>query len=259
MRYVSGLRWRILALMLVGTIIIYVDRNVLGVLAPILKTELKFSTEQYSYVVSAFQIVYSFSQPVAGYLTDLIGPRIGYAVAALVWGAACALHAVSTGWASMAGFRGLLGLSEAVAMPTGTKTSTVWFPSSERSIATGWFNSGSSVGAAITPPIVVWISAAYGWQAAFVMTGCLAIVFSALWFSLYRDPQNHPRLSPQEFALIEEGRTAVPTVKPKLSKIFEQKSFIGLIIARFLTEPAWQTFAFWIPLYMVSVRGMDIK
>jgi MFS transporter, ACS family, hexuronate transporter len=258
-RYVSGLRWRILALMLVGTIIIYVDRNVLGVLAPILKTELKFSTEQYSYVVSAFQIVYSFSQPVAGYLTDLIGPRIGYAVAALVWGAACALHAVSTGWASMAGFRGLLGLSEAVAMPTGTKTSTVWFPSSERSIATGWFNSGSSVGAAITPPIVVWISAAYGWQAAFVMTGCLAIVFSALWFSLYRDPQNHPRLSPQEFALIEEGRTAVPTVKPKLSKIFEQKSFIGLIIARFLTEPAWQTFAFWIPLYMVSVRGMDIK
>ena len=98
MRYVKGLRWRILALMLVGTIIVYVDRNVLGVLAPILKKELNFTTEQYSFVVSSFQIVYSFSQPVAGYLTDLIGPRIGYAVAALVWGTACALHAFSTGW-----------------------------------------------------------------------------------------------------------------------------------------------------------------
>ena len=107
--------------------------------------------------------------------------------------------------------------------------------------------------------MVIWLSTAYSWQAAFVMTGALAIVFSALWFSLYRDPQNHPRLSPEEFSLIEEGRAAVATRKPSFGKIFEQKSFIGLIIARFLTEPAWQTFAFWIPLYMVSVRGMDIK
>ena len=129
MRYVKGLRWKMLALMLCGTILIYVDRNVLGVLAPILKKELNFTTEEYSYVVSAFQIVYSFSQPVAGYLTDLIGPRIGYAVAALIWGVAAALHAFSSGWISMAGFRAMLGLCEAVAMPTGTKMSTVWFPS----------------------------------------------------------------------------------------------------------------------------------
>ena len=259
MHYVKGLRWRILALMLVGTIIVYVDRNVLGVLAPILKKELNFTTEQYSFVVSSFQIVYSFSQPVAGYLTDLIGPRIGYAVAALVWGTACALHAFSTGWVSMAGFRAMLGVSEAVAIPTGTKTSTIWFPSAERSIATGWFNSGSSLGAAVTPPLVVWLSTAYGWQSAFIMTGGLAVIFSVLWYSLYRDPQNHPRLSPEEFTLIEEGREKVVAEKPALRKIFTQRGFIGLIIARFLTEPAWQTFAFWIPLYMVSVRDMDIK
>ena len=118
MARIGTLRWKMLALMLLGTVIIYVDRNVLGVLAPILKKELNFTTEQYSYVVSSFQIVYSFSQPVAGYLTDLIGPRIGYAVAALIWGTAAALHAFSTGWVSMAGFRGLLGLSEAVAGQT---------------------------------------------------------------------------------------------------------------------------------------------
>lgn len=259
MQYISRLRWKMLALMLVGTIIIYVDRNVLGVLAPILKDELKFTTEQYSYVVSAFQIVYSFSQPVAGYLTDLVGSRLGYAVAAVVWGSAAALHAASTGWVSMAGFRALLGLSEAVAMPTGTKTSTLWFPAHERSIATGWFNSGSSIGAMITPPLVIWLATTWGWKPAFVITGLLAVVFSVVWFWLYRDPQNHPRLSPAEKEVIFEGRAEVEVAKPSLSKVFSQKKFIGIILARFLTEPAWQTFSFWIPLYMVSVRGMDIK
>lgn len=259
MRYIPKLRWKMLALMLVGTIVIYVDRNVLGVLAPILKQELGFTTEQYSYVVSAFQIVYSFSQPVAGYLTDLIGPRIGYAVAAFVWGTAAALHAVSSGWISMAGFRGLLGLSEAVAMPTGTKTSTLWFPPKERSIATGWFNSGSSIGAMITPPLVIWLSTAYGWKPAFVITGLLGVGLSVLWYWLYRDPANHPGLSPEERDHINEGRVDEPVAKPSLAKVFGQKKFVGIIVARFLTEPAWQTFAFWIPLYMVTVRGMDIK
>ena len=145
MRYVSGLRWRILALMLVGTIIVYVDRNVLGVLAPILKKELNFTTEQYSFVVSSFQIVYSFSQPVAGYLTDLIGPRHRLCRRALWSGARRARCTPSRpdGFRWPASAR-CSALSEAVAIPTGTKTSTIWFPSNERSIATGWFNSGSS-------------------------------------------------------------------------------------------------------------------
>ena len=103
MRPMGRLRWKMLALMLVGTVVIYVDRNVLGVLAPILKKELNFTTEQYSYVVSSFQIVYSFSQPVAGYLTDWIGPRIGYAVAAVIWGVAAALHGLASGWISNGG------------------------------------------------------------------------------------------------------------------------------------------------------------
>jgi ACS family hexuronate transporter-like MFS transporter len=254
----GGLRWKMLALMLAGTIVIYIDRNVLGVLAPILKKELSFTTEQYSYVVSAFQIVYSFSQPVAGYLTDLIGPRLGYAVAAFVWGTAAALHAFASGWMSMAGFRALLGLSEAVAIPTGTKMSTVWFPSQERSIATGWFNSGSSIGSMITPPLVIWLSASYGWRPAFVITGALGVALSIVWYWLYRDPENHPRLSADERKHIDSGRTSEPA-KPSLRKVVSQKKFLGIVIARFLTEPAWQTFAFWIPLYMVSVRGMDIK
>jgi len=257
---IGWVRWRMLALMLCGTIVVYVDRSVLGVLAPILKKELAFTTEQYSYVVSSFQIVYSFAQPVAGYLTDLIGPRIGYAIAALVWGLAAALHGVAGGWVSMAGFRALLGLSEAAAIPTGAKMSTLWFPSRERSIATGWFNSGSSIGAAITPPIVVLIATTWGWRPAFLITGFLGVAVSIAWWLLYRDPDQHPGLGPEERAYIYEGREPPQVApKPSLAPLFNQPKFLGIIIARFLTEPAWQTFQFWIPLYMVSVRGMDIK
>jgi MFS transporter, ACS family, aldohexuronate transporter len=259
MRPMGRLRWKMLALMLCGTVVIYVDRNVLGVLAPILRKDLNFSTEQYSYVVSAFQIVYSFAQPVAGYLTDLIGPRIGYAVAAVIWGAAAAAHGLATGWVSMAGFRAVLGLSEAVAIPTGTKVSTVWFPSQERSIATGWFNSGSSIGSMITPPVVIWLASAYGWRPAFLITGALGVLLGIVWFWLYRDPEAHPGLSPEERAYIYSGREPPAGAKPSVRAIFSHKKFLGIIIARFLTEPAWQTFAFWIPLYMVSARGMDIK
>jgi len=255
------LRWGMLALMFAGTVVVYVDRGVVGALSPILKKEGFFTTEQYSYVVSAFQIVYSFAQPVAGYLTDLIGPRIGYAVAALVWGLAAALQGLSTGWLSMAGFRALLGLSEAAALPTGTKMSTLWFPSRERSIATGWFNSGSSIGAMITPPLVIFIATSYGWRPAFLITGSLGVAVSIAWWVFYRDPDKHPSLSPQERAYIYEGRDA-PTgaaQKPSLKPLFAHWRFLGIVIARFLTEPAWQTFQFWIPLYIVTVRGMDIK
>lgn len=258
-RKIKGLRWRMLALMLLGTVVIYVDRNALGVLAPMLEKELHFTTQQYSFVVSAFQIAYSFAQPVAGFLADLIGPRIGYGVAALVWGIACAMHAFVGGWISMAWFRGLLGMSEAITMPTGTKMSIVWFPPKERSIATGWFNSGSSIGAAITPPAIIWISVTWGWQPAFLIIGLLGITISILWYSLYRNPENHPNLTEEERLYIADGRDSLVMPKPSFKAVVTKRKFLGIVVARFLTEPAWQTFAFWIPLYMVTVRGMDIK
>ncbi len=222
MRPMGRLRWKMLALMLCGTIVIYVDRNVLGVLAPILKKDLDFSTEQYSYVVSAFQLVYSFSQPAAGYLTDLIGPRIGYAVAAVIWGAAAAAHGLATGWLSMAGFRAVLGLSEAVAIPTGTKVSTIWFPSQERSIATGWFNSGSSIGSMVTPPLVIWLASVYGWRPSFLITGTLGVLLGIVWFWLYRDPEAHPDLSADERAYITSGREPPAGAKPSVGAILSK-------------------------------------
>src|SRR4051812_13708368 len=198
-------------------------------------------------------------QPIAGFITDIIGLRLGYFLFALTWGTACALHAFAGSWQSMAGFRALLGIGEAAAIPSGVKMSTNWFPPKERSIATGWFNTGSSVGAMIAPPFVVWLSLTWGWQVAFIVTGSMAVCLSILWLLLYRDPEEHPRLSDEERAYIvgDEPTTALP--KPSMKDVLAKKKFWGIATARFLTEPAWQTFSYWIPLYMISARGMDIK
>ncbi|PWC53513.1 MFS transporter [Azospirillum sp. TSO22-1] len=259
MKKIRGLRWQILALIMLGTVINYIDRNTLGVLAPQLKEQLHFTTEQYSFVVSAFQLCYSLMQPVAGFITDWVGLKFGYAMFALLWGSAAALHAFAGGWQSMAFFRGLLGMSEAAAMPAGVKTSTLWFPAKERSIATGWFNTGSSIGAMITPPLVIWISVTWSWQIAFLITGVLGVMLSVLWMLLYRNPENHPRLTPEEHAYILDGQEHAPAAKPSFKDVLTKKKFWAIAAARFLTEPAWQTFSFWIPLYMVTTRGMDIK
>ena len=131
-------------------------------------------------------------------------------------------------------------------------------PPKERSIATGWANIGSSIGAMVTPPVVVWLSLTWGWQYAFVMTGLAAVIVAILWIVLYRNPENHPLLSEEERAYIAEGQ-AVVLPRVSVRNVLIKREFWGMAAARFLTEPAWQTFSFWIPLYMVQSRGMDIK
>src|SRR3954468_11605282 len=213
MNKVRGLRWYILALVMLGTVVNYIDRNTLGVLAPVLTKELNFTTQQYFYIVAAFQISYSLMQPIAGFITDFIGLRLGYFIFALTWGTACALHAFAGSWQALAVFRGMLGIGEAAAIPSGVKTSTNWFPPKERSIATGWFNTGSSVGAMIAPPFVVWLALTWSWQAAFLITGLLAVGFALLWALLYRNPEHHPRLSEEELTYIvgDQSGAQVPT------------------------------------------------
>src|SRR4051794_31050299 len=259
MAKVKGLRWYILALVAVGTVINYLDRNILGILAPQLKEELHFSTEQYSYIVAAFGFCYAFMQPVAGYLIDFLKLRLGFFIFALAWGLACALHALAGGWQSMAGFRALLGISEAGAIPSAVKTATVWFPPQERSVAAGWVTTGSSIGAMIAPPLVIWLSLTWGWQAAFMVTGGMAVGVAFLWVLLYRDPEHHPRLSGEERAYIIGDQSTEKLPNPSMKDVLAKPKFWGIAAARFLTEPAWQTFSYWIPLYMISARGMDIK
>jgi len=256
---VRHLRWWIVALISVGTILNYLARNSLGVLAPQLKTELHITTQQYSYVVGAFQAAYTIMQPVCGYIVDRIGLQLGFALFAVAWSLANVAHAFAGGWGGLAFFRGLLGLSEAAAIPSGMKAIAEWFPARERSVATGWFNAGTSLGALIAPPIVITVSLLLNWRWAFVVTGAVGLVWALAWYLLYRSPKQHFAITRQEQAMIAADRPAVPATKAKAREILTSSRFWSIAIPRFLAEPAWQTFSFWIPLYLANARGMDLK
>lgn len=259
------MRWWIISLVTLGTILNYLARSSLSVAAPTLKDVLSLSTQQYSYVVGAFQAAYTVMQPVAGYLLDLLGTRLGFAVFAIAWSASNMLHAFAVSWQSLAAFRGLLGLTEAAVIPGGLKVVAEWFPPRERTVATGWFNIGSSLGAMIAPPLVIFCIYAWGWQSAFLVTGGVGFIWAALWYWGYRKPDEHPKVSRDELAYITSGRESEQPAATSTStsagwrSIIRTRSFWSIAIPRFLAEPAWHTFSFWIPLYLVSTRGMDLK
>ncbi|WP_295561531.1 MFS transporter [uncultured Sphingomonas sp.] len=258
-----GTRWWIISLVTIGTVLNYLARSSLSVAAPTLKGEFAMTTQQYSWVVASFQAAYTVMQPVAGYLLDLMGLRLGFAVFAIGWSVANCCHAFAAGWPSLAVFRGMLGLTEAAAIPAGLKTVAEWFPPHERTVATGWFNIGSSLGAMIAPPIVVTCIAIWGWQSAFVVTGAVGIVWAAIWYVFYRSPADHPRLSTTERAHIEAGRDAAAQGHPdgptNWRALLRTRDFWAIAIPRFLADPAWQTFSFFIPLYLVEAKGLDLK
>ena len=260
MRTVRHLRWWIVALISAGTILNYLARNSLGVLAPVLRHVLGVTTEEYSYVVGAFQLAYTLMQPVCGAVVDRIGLQTGFALFAAAWSVANMLHALADGWIGLAVCRFLLGMSEAVAVPAGMKAIAEWFPARERSVATGWFNAGTSLGALLAPPLVVAVSLAAGWRAAFVATGGIGLVWAAVWYVCYRAPERHQSITPDELRLIEAGRSP-REVAPREGAlaILATGRFWAIAIPRFLAEPAWQTFSFWIPLYLATRRGMDLR
>ncbi len=259
MRRIKHLRWWIVALICVGTIANYLARNSLGVLAPQLKTGLGMSTEQYSYVVGAFQLAYTVMQPIAGAIVDRIGLRAGFALFGAAWSVANMLHALAAGWLGLALFRGLLGLAESAAVPSGIKAIAEWFPARERSVAVGWFNAGTSLGALLAPPVVIAVTLWADWRVAFIVTGAVGLLWAGAWYAFYRSPAAHPAITPAEQALIAADRPATPPRRATAREILRTAKFRAIAIPRFLAEPAWQTFSFWIPLYLASERGMDLK
>jgi ACS family hexuronate transporter-like MFS transporter len=262
LKTVKGLRWWIIGLIMLGTIFNYLARSSLSVAAPTLTEKLHMTTQQYSYVVAAFQAAYTIMQPIAGLILDWVGLKIGFALFAVGWAVANMLHGFATGWQSLAVFRGLLGLTEAAIFPAGMKTISQWFPARERSIATGWLNSGTSIGSMIAPPLVVFCIITFNWQAAFAITGAIAFIWVALWLAFYHSPKDHPKLSQEERDLVLGGQEASKQetgARPSWKQILRDRRFWGIAIPRLLAEPAWQTFSFWIPLYLVSVRHMNLK
>ena len=254
------LRWRLIGLVTLGTILNYLARSTLSVAAPQLKTEFGMTTEDYSWVVLAFQASYTVMQTVAGGVLDALGTRLGFFLFALGWAFANMAHALATGWPSLAVFRALLGASEAAAIPAGAKTVSEWFPPRERSLATSVFQMGTSFGNMIAPPLVAFCILAWNWQAAFIVTGGLSLVWALLWYWGYRSPVDHPGLGEAERTAMTAARVDDVGGRPATrSDLLRSRSFWGIAVPRFLAEPAWQTFNFFIPLYLVSVWHLDLK
>jgi len=247
------LRWWMSGLVTLGTIMNYLARSTLSVAAPTLKDSFGMTTEQYSWVVLAFQASYTVMQTVAGTVLDLLGTRLGFFIFALGWALANMGHALATGWPSLAAFRAALGATEAAAIPAGAKVVSEWFPAQKRPLATSCFQMGTSVGSMVAPALVAFCILWWGWQSAFLVTGALSLAWALLWWFAYRSPR------PDEQPLHDPGADVATAMVVSRFDILKSRSFWAIALPRFLAEPAWQTFNFFIPLYLVSVWKLDLK
>ncbi|MBW1215053.1 MULTISPECIES: MFS transporter [Pantoea] len=261
-RVIKNLRWWMLGMFLLGVTVNYITRNSLGILAPELKNTLNMTTEQYSWVVAAFQLAYTLFQPLCGWLIDIIGLKMGFLICAVIWSITCLLHAGAGSWLHLALLRFVMGASEAAATPANAKAIGEWFPKKERPVAAGWAGVGFSIGAMLAPPIIYVAHISFGWQGAFLLTGGLGLIWVALWWWGYHSPEHHPRLSEEERAFITQDKEVIGEKLPfftAMKEIGKEKKFYGIAIPAFLAEPAWAVLSFWVPLYLANERGMDLK
>jgi MFS transporter, ACS family, hexuronate transporter len=261
---IKGLRWWIAILLMGITTINYLDRITLSVAAPEFKRSLGIGEVDYSHIVMAFQLAYLIMMPVMGRVIDWLGLRLGFTLSIITWSIAQMVTAFATGWRSFAVFRSLLGITEAGNFPGGAKAVAQWFRPKERTLATGIFNMGAGIGALIAPPLVAFLILRYNWQTAFVVTGAFGLFWAILWALLYRSPEKHPWLSKKELSYIKEGEQELASVEAPKGKgvwkiVLPQQNFWALAVARFFSEPAWQFFSYWIPLYLATERSMNIK
>ena len=250
-------RWRICALCFFATTINYVDRQVLGVLAPDLQRVFGWNELQYSNLVNAFQGAYALGLLVAGNFIDRVGTRLGYAVAIGIW----SLATIGTGFAhTVFGFsvaRSALGIGESGNFPAAIKTIAEWFPRKERAFATGIFNSGANIGAVLAPILVPWLMVRYGWQSAFLVTGSLSALWIIPWLVMYRPPQDHPGVSRAELNYIQSDPPE-PVSKVRWIELLTHRQTWAFVIGKFMTDPIWWFFMFWLPKFLNSKHGLSI-
>ncbi|HTL29356.1 MAG TPA: MFS transporter [Tepidisphaeraceae bacterium] len=251
-------RWVICALLFFATTINYVDRAVLGVLAPTLRTEIGWNDQHYGYINSAFTLAYAIGYLFAGWLIDRIGTRLGFAFSLIVWSLAAAGHALARTAFGFGVARFALGIGESGNFPAAIKTVAEWFPKKERALATGIFNAGSNVGAVLAPAIVPWIALTWHWQAAFIITGLAGLLWVAFWLPIYRKPSEHPKLSPAERAYIEsDGQETLEKIP--WAKVLPHRQTWAFAIGKFLTDSIWWFYLFWFPLFMADRFKVDLK
>ncbi len=254
-------RWTVCALLFFATTINYIDRQVLGILAPDLQRALHWSEIDYGNIVAAFQAAYALGLILFGGVMDRIGTRKGLAGAIVVWSLAAMAHTFAHSAAGFGAARFALGLGESGNFPAAIKTVAEWFPKRERALATGIFNSGSNIGAVAAPLLVPWIALTYGWRWAFLGTGALGFLWLIFWLAFYRKPADHPRLSPQERAYIEaevEGEPAEGTAKIPWIRFLGRRQTWAFALGKFLTDPVWWFYLSWLPKFLHQRHGLNL-
>jgi len=259
----KNFRWTICALVFFATTINYLDRQVIAILKPILEKEIGLTEIDYGYIVMAFQVAYAVGMIFAGRLIDAVGTRLGYALSLIFWSIAAMLHAFARGAFSFGVFRAMLGLAESGNFPAAIKTVAEWFPKKERALATGIFNSGANVGALLAPVVVPWLAYHLGWQSAFFLVGAIGFIWLIFWFMWYQIPEKSKKLTPEELAYIKSDKDEQQDNEEKVSwwKLLRFPQTWAFVIGKFLTDPVWWFYLFWIPSWLATVRGtgLDLK
>lgn len=258
-RPATNVRWIICALLFLATTINYVDRQIIGILKPTLEVELGWSEVDYGNIVFWFQAAYGLGLLACGPVIDRIGTRLGYAGAIGLWSLAAMLHALVRTPLGFSGARFLLGLGEAANFPAAIKTVAEWFPRHERALAAGILNAGANVGAIATPIVVPLLTIHFGWEAAFVVTGLIGFLWLVAWLRYYRQPAAHPQVSASELAYIEADAAPEPQTRVPWGRLFGQRPTWAFAIAKFLTDPVWYLFLFWLPDFLSKQYQLDLK
>lgn len=260
---IRNLRWWIGGLLFASTVINYIDRQTLSVLAPFLKRDYKWTNTDFATVLISFRIAYTIMQGVGGRIIDWLGTRKGLSLSVAFYSSVACLTSLANGLAGFRVFRFLLGAGEAPNWPGATKAVSEWFPDKERAWAVALFDSGSSIGGAIAPFLVLYLYQWFGtWRPAFVLTGCLGFLWLLAWRKMYRVPEEHPRISPAELRYIQQGRRPISLDTPEppvqWGKLLRYRQTWGIVLGRFLLDPYWFLIADWFALYLTS-KGFQVE
>jgi MFS transporter, ACS family, hexuronate transporter len=250
-------RWVICALLFFASTINYMDRQVLGILAPYLQHAIGWNDIQYGYIVSAFQAAYAVGLLVMGRVIDRIGTRIGYALAISIWSLAAMSHALARTAFEFGAARFALGIGESGNFPAAIKAVAEWFPRKERALATGLFNSGTNIGAVVAPIVVPFITLHFSWRWAFVFTSFLSATWLTAWLILYRIPKNHRRVSQAELDFIHQDPPE-RTERVPWSQLLRHRQTWAFVVGKFMTDPIWWFFLFWLPKFLNSTHGITL-
>ncbi|WP_179339308.1 MFS transporter [Winogradskyella ludwigii] len=264
---IKGLRWWIITLICLATVINYIDRTAFGVMWPEMGKDLGMDESDYAVMLNVFMITYALGKFLSGKLYDIIGTRMGFTVSIVVWSVASILHAVSRGLFSLTLFRGLLGFGEAGNWPGAVKSNGEWFPVKQRAIAQGIFNAGASLGSVIAPILIAYLYGHFGWRTTFIIIGAIGLLWVIPWLFINKTtPESHPWITDEERNLILNSRIeAVKSTEVKKEKglsvlqILSFKESWGVLASRFFIEPIWWLFVGWMPLYLNSEFGFSIE